>query len=73
MLQGYLQKWIKIVFEDMIKRLTTAYDVMVKNDGFDSFPDPAMNIQVTSEIKIVIDRLKEMDKIIIDTENKEDV
>ena len=57
----------------MIKRLTTAYDVMVKNDGFDSFHDPAMNLQVTSEIKIVIDRLKEMDKIIIDTENKEDV
>ena len=57
----------------MIKRLTTAYDVMVKNDGFDSFPDPAMNLQVTSGIKIVIDRLKEMDKIIIDTENKEDV
>ena len=60
------------MFEDMIKRLTTAYDVIVKNDGFDSFPDPSMNMQVTRELQIVIDRLKEMDKI-VDTENKENV
>ena len=62
------------MFEDMIKRLTTAFEIIEKHDGFDTFPDPAMNMQVTSEIKIVIDRLKEMDKIIIDTENnKKDV
>ncbi len=57
------------MFEDMIKRLTTAVDIIEKHDGFDPFPEPAFNIKVTSEIKIVIDRLKEMDKIIIDLEN----
>ena len=61
------------MFEDMIKRLTTAFEIIEKHDRFDSFPDPSMNMQVTSEIKIVIDRLKDMDKIVIDTENKKDV
>ena len=61
------------MFEDMIKRLTTAFEIIEKHDGFDPFPEPAFNIMVTSEIKIVIDRLKEMDKIIIDTENEENV
>ncbi|SVB95050.1 uncharacterized protein METZ01_LOCUS247904 [marine metagenome] len=60
------------MFEDMIKRLTTAFEIIVKHDGFDPFPDPAYNIMVTRELQIVIDRLKEMDKI-IDTENKENV
>jgi hypothetical protein len=31
-----------------------------------------LNMQVTRELQIVIDRLKEMDKI-VDTENKENV
>jgi GMP synthase PP-ATPase subunit len=60
------------MFEDMIKRLTTAFEIIEKHDGFDPFPDPALNMQVTRELQIVIDRLKEMDKI-VDTENKENV
>ena len=61
------------MFEDMIKRLTTAFEIIEEHDGFDPFPEPALNLMITSEITIVIDRLKEMDKIIIDTENKKNV